>query len=184
MIEIAHAAEQAIEIVANAGAESAQNGLLGSLGINLKLFIAQLINFAIVLFVLWKFAWKPLLAIMNERQNKIEEGIDNAKKAESDLQMAELNYNKRIKEAEFEYSKVLNDAESKAEKMIENAKEKARIEIEKLTTKARLALKEEKAELEKEIKEKTVEIAFSVAEKILGEKLDVKKEKKFIDSIL
>lgn len=181
MFDIVLAAEKTAE-----AARSAQGtgSVLGTLGINLKLFIAQLINFTIILLVLWRFAWKPILRILNERKAYIETGIENAKKAEADLQMAELNYKKRMNEAEDEAGQILKAAEGRAGTLIEGAKTKAKHEIEAMTAKAKRELKAEKETLELEIKEKTVEIAFEVAAKILDEKMDIKKEKKFVEALL
>ena len=94
MIDIVYAATEA------ARETEAATGPIGALGINLKLFIAQLINFAVILLVLWRFAYKPLLAIMKERQKKIEDSLDNAKKIETRLGQAEQEYAAKITEAE------------------------------------------------------------------------------------
>lgn len=161
-----------------------KTSVAGSLGLNLKLFIAQLVNFAVVVLVLWRFAWKPLMKVMKERQKRIDEGLENAKRAESELQMAQVNYSKRIEDAEIEAQKIIAASKEKAESAVSSTKLKAKEEISKLSEKARENIAKEKQEMEKEIKERAVEIAFDIAEKVLEEKIDARKEKKFVETII
>lgn len=168
LIDIAYAAKEA--------AESAPEGVLGSLGINLKLFIAQLINFAIILIVLWRFAFKPIVKVLNDRKKMIDESIENAKKAKTNMEMAEAAYTKKIDEAVARANTMVADGQVKSNEIVALAKQQAHDEVERVIAEARNRIKEEKEKMRKEIKEETVTVVMAAVEKILDEKLDEKKD--------
>lgn len=96
-----------------------------ALGIDLKLLIAQVVNFLIVMFVLWKFAYNPILNMLNERKTKIEKGLTDSEEAE-----------KRLKKAESEAEKVMEKAYADANEILKNAKAAATVEASELIKKA------------------------------------------------
>ena len=119
--------------------------LIRKLGIDWKLLVAQIVNFVILLFLLKKFLYKPLINLMNKRREKIIEGLEKAKKGEEEfVKIAELREKelaKIQKEAEGLIQKakeigdkkqqeILKEAEEKTKKIIEDAK--GRIEIERI----------------------------------------------------
>lgn len=110
-IEIAHAATEAVVH------ETAETGLLGTFGIDLKLFLAQLINFSIVIFVLSKWVFKPLVKTMDQRKQIVEKGLNDAKSAEEALRLA--------KESE---SLIIKEARSQAKILIDEGKERGEYE--------------------------------------------------------
>jgi len=96
-----------------------------ALGINLTSFIAQVINFLIVMFLLWKFAYKPVLGILETRQKKVEQGLKDAEKAGKDRT-----------EAELEAEKITENAYKEANEILKNAKDAANLEAAELVKKA------------------------------------------------
>ena len=93
--------------------------LLNKLGIDYKLLIAQIINFLVLLFVLWKFAYGPILAILEKRQKKIEKGLADAEAAE-----------KRLEESEKKQKEVLRKARTEAKEIVEMFFEEIRTALE------------------------------------------------------
>lgn len=112
-----------------------QTGLLESLGLNGKLFLAQLINFSIVLLVVWRWVYRPLLKAMDARSEKIDEGLKNADEAK-----------RLIADAGEERAKVLREAKAEARHLLEAVQEEANAERAKRS-------KELQAELDKQLEE-------------------------------
>ena len=95
--------------------------------IDWKLLVAQAVNFAIVVFALYKFAYKPLLKSMNERTAKIEQGLKNAELSQQELAKAETGRKEEIIKAKKEARKIIEEAMEQAnenqEKIVASAKE-------------------------------------------------------------
>ena len=106
LIDIANASTKAVETATTvtaehaAGTTEATEGLLASLGINGTLFLFQLINFAIVVAILWFLVLKPLTKKMGERQEKIEDSLKNAEAVEENLRKSESKYQEKIQNVE------------------------------------------------------------------------------------
>jgi F-type H+-transporting ATPase subunit b len=108
-IEIAHAASEA------ATHEATQGGLLGTFGIDLKLFLAQLLNFAVVVFVLSKWVFKPLMKKMEERKAIVEEGLLKASQANDALRGAKESEAMIIKEARAQAKELVDEGKTRGE---------------------------------------------------------------------
>lgn len=106
-----------------------------SLGLDWKLFLAQIVNFGILFFVLSKFIYKPISKLLEERKKKIEESLLNSKKIEERLEKLEVKEKEVIKKAEGlaleKREELLGLAEKEKEEVIESAKEAARRETQK-----------------------------------------------------
>ena len=180
LINIALAAEEQPTESTTAASDSP----LAGLGINGTLFVAQLINFALVAMVLWFLILKPLTKKMTERQKMIDDSIDNAKKIGDNLAKSEKEYQTRIDQAKVEANKLMEKAVTAAETATEEAKTVAKKEIETLVVTARKTIKNEQEVLKAELKEETANFVIMALEKILSEKMDGPKDKKMIEEVL
>lgn len=174
LTNIAYAAEETVP-------STQEEGVLGSLGINGTLFVFQLINFAIVVVVLWFMILKPLTKKMSERQKMIDDSIDNAKKIETNLGMSERKYQEKIDQAKVDANKFIAKSQEESALAAEAMKEKTRKEIELLVETARKNIKTERDESINELKLQAAELIVSAAEKILSAKIDVEKDNKIIE---
>ncbi len=111
--------------------------VLGTLGIDWKLFLAQLINFGIVVFVMWKWVYTPLLAMMDKRTKEITDGLKNAKDAKKNLTEAEAERDRLVQEARAAGHALLEDAQAKAEALRQSKLAETKQEIEKVVTEAK-----------------------------------------------
>jgi F-type H+-transporting ATPase subunit b len=156
------------------------DSLIETFHIDIKLLIAQIINFAIVFCVLYFFALKPLLKVMGERTKKIEKSIDDAKKIEEKLARSEEEYKKEIirarKEAEIILEKAGQRAEERKQETIANAKE----EIGQVINQEKAKIQQEKAKTLKEIKKEVADLVAASVEKVLGERMDGGKDAELI----
>ena len=171
----------AAEVAEQTAEGAAEVGLPASLGINGTLFVFQLINFAIVVIVLWFLILKPLTKKMSERQKMIEDSIENAKKIETNLGMSERKYQERIDQAKADANIFIEKAQLEAVVVAEAMKEKTKKEIEQLVEQARKNIKTERDESIGELKAQAVNLIISAAEKILYTKLDIKNDDKIIE---
>ncbi len=162
--------------------------LFNALGVNMKILIAQFLNFAIFLFILWKFAYKPMLKFLNDRRNKIEKGITDAEKAEQKLIALEEEKKKVLEDT-------LDKAKKEAQEIIETATKAATERKNIIITKAKEEIKDiignekekislEKAQVIKEIKGEVANLVTISLEKILKEKIDSSKNKQIINDII
>lgn len=182
-IEIAHASEVVSEIAAEAAAESS-GGPLGALGINLKLFIAQLINFGIVLFVLWKWAWKPILKVLDERSKRVEQSITDAKHIEEEMKALDKKRNDFLREAEQKAQAVVQEAERIAAAHRAAEAEKTKAEIAKLLERSKTELAHEKEQMVRAARAELADVIVAATEKVLAEKLDAKRDQELIKKVL
>lgn len=145
----------------------------------------MLIAFSTVLFILKKFAWKPILNAIKAREDSITEALASAEKAKEEMQKLQANNEKIMAAAKVERDGIIKEARQLKDSMIEDAKEKANVEADKMIEKAREAIKSEKAAAIKEMKEEVAKLSVGIAEKILKEKLDASDEQKeLIDKYL
>lgn len=185
-IDIAYAASEASAKVAEyaGGAELEPSGIAGTLGLDLKLFIAQLINFAIVLFILWRFVFKPVAGKLSERTDKIEKALKNAdltaKERESFGVWKKQEMSKIKKEASDLLAAARLEAEGAKEQTLSDTKE----EQKKLVAQAKILIQKEKDKAVKEAKSEISEIVILATEKVLGQKLDEKTDKKLVSEVV
>jgi F-type H+-transporting ATPase subunit b len=161
-----------------------QPGLLASLGINLKLFLAQLLNFAILLVVLWRFAYKPLLNMMEARTHKIERGLKNATEAQVLRDRAGAEHAKALKDAEIQVRGLIEDAHKAAAKVREESLAETRSEIEKQIQAARTQLDAERATMMQALKKDVVRLVVQASEQVLGERVDEAQDEAYIQKVV
>ncbi len=163
---------------------SGDAGVLSTLGLNVGQFASQLFNFALVLCIVWFLILKPLTKKLDERRKIIDESLDHAKEVETNLLMSQQKFDETIEKAKSESSAIIQKAHDEAEKMSTDMKEKTKKELADLIEKAKKVVANEKEEMRAELRKETVELVVLTAEKILGQKLDGKKDEEFIRDIL
>jgi F-type H+-transporting ATPase subunit b len=145
--------------------------MLQTLGIQWTKLIPQLINFGIVLFVLWKWAYKPVFNMLDARQKKIADSIANADKIKAELARTEADRQKTLAEAGELANKIIADARAAASRLSEVESQKAIATAEQIIAKAREAAAQDQArmlaELKQEVGRLVVQTTATVTGKIL-----------------
>jgi len=135
--------------------------------IDIKILVAQLINFGVVIFVLYRFAIKPLNKLMKERSGKIEKGLNDAKTNAETLLKTKEEYESALTEARKEaneiFTKARIDAESKKNEMLEDAKS----EVASVLAQGRLSLEEEKRKMLDLARQDLASLVTMATEKVL-----------------
>ena len=141
--------------------------------------------FLICLFVLTKFAWKPILNAVKAREEIIKSSLESAEKAREDMKRLQADNEAILKKAREERENILKEARDVRDKLVNEAKAKAGEEAEKLIEKAREDIEMEKAKALAEIHDQVAFLSVEIASKLLGEKLKESSEQnKLIENYL
>ncbi|MBM2820298.1 MAG: atpF [Candidatus Berkelbacteria bacterium] len=143
-----------------------------ALGIDFKLFLGQIINFLILLFILWRFAYRPVLKMLNDRREKIADSLENAKRIEENLAESEQKTREAIRNAQIESEKMIENAKKLAVEQRAEIIEIAKTQAGKETEKAKLAIAQEKNQASIELKKEMAQLVGLATEKILAKKAD------------
>ena len=163
------------------GASSSQNPLVQ---LDPGLFIWTILTFVLLLVVLAKFAWKPLLTMLDERQKSIEDSLLSAEKARKELEGINEESESILAEARNEAQAIVTDAKSAAEKLKEDIVSKAKSEADGQLEKAKNQIDVEKDKALLEIRQEVVDLSIEVAEKIIKKTVSKEDNAKIIDESL
>lgn len=145
----------------------------------------MVVIFAILLFILGKFAWKPIMNSLHDRENSIEEALKSADKAREEMKKLQADNEKLIQQAREERDNMLKEARNRKEEMIQEARTGAEKEGQKMIEAARQDIRNEKDSAIKDLKEQVAGFSIEIAEKILKEKLsDDKYQKKLVEKYM
>lgn len=154
------------------------------LSVNPGLIIWQLLIFVILLFVLRKIAWKPLLTALNSREEGIKDTISQAENLKKEAeQLIEVN-KKNLAEANAQSMKIINDAKEVANKMRDDILQKSQEESRRMIEQAKLEINQEKETAMSDLRSEVSDLAIKAAEKILNENLDETKQRKIVDDFI
>lgn len=149
------------------------------------LFFWQLILFVGLIILLKKFAWKPILDAVNEREDGIRSALDEAEKARKEMQNLTADNERILKEARAQRDGLLKDAREMKENIISEAKEEAKVQANKVVEQAKATIQSEKNAAISDIKNQVAELSISIAEKVVrGELSDKNKQTKLVEDLL
>ena len=152
---------------------------------DIGLLFWMLLSFGIVLYVIIKFAWRPILAALKHRERSISKSLEAAQKAREEMAKIEFGNEKITQLAKIEKEKLLKEAKELKTKIIEEAKESAKQEAKKIIEEARQSVEHEKNLVINELKNHIANLSVDIAEKILKQNLaDQSKQKKLIDDLV
>lgn len=167
--------------LANAAVEAAASPL-GTLGVNWKLLVAQLANFSVVLFVMWKWVYTPLLKAMETRTAKIAKGVSDAEAAAAARAGAEKNADETVVTARREAQRIVEEAQAASERLKREMKEQAQKEIAGLVQEGKNALAGEKEKMLADAKDDLADLVVASTEKVVGDVLDASSRKRLIEN--
>ena len=149
------------------------------------LFIIQSVLMLVVIFLMIKFAWKPIISALDEREEGIKNALESAEKAKQEIESISSSNEELLRQAREERDAMLKEAREIKAKMIAEAEANAEAEAAKIIASAKEAIEVEKKEALAEIKAEVAQLSISVAEKLLKEELsDAKKDASFVNGLL
>ena len=149
------------------------------------LFIMQSVLMLAVIFLMVKFAWKPIVSALDEREEGIKNALEAAEKAKQEMESISSSNEKLFNQAREERDAMLKEAREMKAKMIVEAEANAEAEAAKIIASAKEVIEIEKKEALAELKAEVAQLSISVAEKLLKEELsDAKKDASFVNGLL
>ena len=138
---------------------------------SLGLFFWQTLLFVALLLLLKKFAWKPILDAVNERETSIKDSLSAAEKARDDMEAVQADNKRILKEARAERDALLAEAKTASIKIVNQAKEDAKAIADKITAQAKETIQNEKIAAINELKGQVAFLSIDIAEKVLQTEL-------------
>ena len=152
---------------------------------SLGLFFWQTLLFVGLLLLLAKYAWRPILEAVEERENTIKDSLEAAEKAKADMEAVQADNKRILKEARAERDALLADAKKASTQMINDAKEAAQVEAEKIAAAAQEAIQQEKNAAINDLKNQVASLSIDIAQKVVqGELADAKKQEALVEKLI
>lgn len=158
--------------------------LLSALGLDYKLLIAYALNFIVLVFILNKIGYKPMLKFVQERTKKIEDGVKNAELAKTNLEQASHQREEMITAAHKEAQGIIDQAKHQAELQASQVMEKSRQDSEKVVQASQQVIAQERSAALNQAKQEVANLVLAATEKVLRQKVDATVDKTFVDSLL
>lgn len=150
--------------------------ILKNFGIQPTLLLAQIVNFAIILFLLKKFFYKPITKALDDRKKRIEESLKNADLIQKKLAKTQKESSEIIASAQKNAQDLINEAKSQSQTIIEQANQLARQNLEEALIKAKDQIEDHKQEIKKQLEKETITLVVEVVKKVLGRTLKDKEK--------
>ena len=157
---------------------------LASLGINVSTLVAQVVNFSVLLLLLYLVAYKPLMRMFDERSRKVKESIEQTEQIKEQAAKADEETAKRIEEAGREGERIIKQATEAGEEVRAKAQQEAKEEARVLINEAQEEIKYERDEAVKELRKQVADLAIMAAGKVISRSMDKEEHLKVIDDIL
>ena len=142
--------------------------------------LGQTVAFVIFIAICWKYVWPPIIAIMEEREKRISDGLEAAKKADDSLEEAQLAFDQEMNKAKVEAAEILEKANTRASQIVSDATVKAGTEAEKILTSASKTIENDVNKAKEELRQKMSELIIETSEKILGEEITPDKHQELL----
>lgn len=159
-------------------------GGIGALGIDLKIFLAQLVNFTIVLLVLWKWAYRPIMRLLDERQKKIAQSVKDASAIEARLNRLDLERDEVLQAARVEGKRGVDEALSAAQTRRAEILDKTKVEVEKVIAQGKQQLAIEREAMMRDARKELADIIVLATQKILTTELNEKKAASLAEEVI
>jgi len=156
------------------------DSLISIFHIDWKILIAQIINFGIIFFVLYRFAFKPLSKMMNDRTKLIEKSLTDAKDIEKKLTQTNSERDEVLSQAKKEALAIVEQASAMAETNRQKLVAKTKEEVAQIVSQEREKIVAEKENIKTELKREMADLVVLAVEKVMNEKMDSAKDKELI----
>ena len=157
---------------------------LESLGINIPTLIAQIVNFALLFGLLYLFAYKPVMRMLDERSQRIKESMEQTEHIKEQAARAEEEAKKKIEDASKEGQEVIARAVRTGEEVRQQAQQEAREDAESLIMRARSEIQRERDEAIDELRTEFADLTIQAAEKVIDRSLDKEAHRQLIEKTL
>lgn len=140
--------------------------ILTSLGVDWKLLIAQMVNFAILFYALHRLLYGPITKALEGRTTKIEKGLEDARIAEEKLQLSDATYKEMVRKAKHNAEKILEEASALADQKRTETLKKTREEVKRVVAQAKARIELEKNQMIEDVRKDMVDLVISASQTI------------------
>jgi F-type H+-transporting ATPase subunit b len=152
--------------------------------IEISQIITQIISFLVMLWVLQRFAWKPLLKVMDERRHKIESDFKTIEEQTAENERLRKEYQEKLQGVDAEARLIIKEANEKGRHIFKEIESEARIQAKDIINKTREELQQEVVKAKVLLREEIVNMTLMATQKILQTNLDAEKQKKLVDEFV
>ena len=142
--------------------------------------LAQAVVMIVFVAICWRYVYPPILSVMKEREKKISDGLEAAKKADDSLEEAKLTFEKELDQAKSEAAEILDKANTRASKIVSDASAKAEAEAEKILSSAATTIENETNKAKEELRQQMSEIIIDTTQKILKSEISEEKHEEIL----
>lgn len=157
---------------------------IGALGVDGKAFLIQLVTFILAYLVLQRYAFKPIIRVMRERRETIENGVRLGEQMKKEYAALEAKVEKELHEARQKADEIIAEAQDGGRQAVREAEEKARAKAEGILSDAQARISQEAARARQHLEKEVVSLVSEATETIIGEKVDAKKDASLIERAL
>lgn len=163
------------------GLSQTAHGIGETFGFNTQLFVSQLIGFLVVAILLAKFAFKPIVAMLDERKKRIAESMANAEKIKADLANAEAKSRELVAQAGTQANKIIEETRAAAAKITEQETQKAVAAAAQIIAKAKESNEAELVRMKSELRKEVTRLVVETSAKVTGNVLTVEQKQRLAD---
>ena len=149
-----------------------------------SLIFWEVVSFGILLWVLYKFAFPPILKIMEERERKIRESLEQAERHRSEAERKLQEYEAKLNAAAREAEAVMAQAKERAQRLLEENEQRLAADAERIKSETAREIEHERRRAVQEIRAQTTDLALLVAEKVVGRSLNERDHRRLADEAL
>jgi F-type H+-transporting ATPase subunit b len=183
LIILAQAAAPAAEAAANNGeAASGITKITHDFGISLPFILAQIVNFLVVAIVLWKFAFKPVLATLDERQRKIADGLRYTDEMKAKLEAVQQESAASAKRAQADATKIIDEARKAAKEFLDKQSQETAAKAGDMLTKAQQVIELEKRKMLAEARTEIARLVVETTQRVLSKELSEAERSRYNES--
>lgn len=143
------------------------------------------LSFAVLFFILWKWAWPAITKMIDQRAELIDKGVEYAQQAKQDLDNAQAKAEELMQEARRQQADILREADKMKTQIVEEARGEARQAAAKELDQAKLQIEQARKEAEQNIRDEVSAFALNIAQKVVrGQMSDTKAQTQLVDSLL
>lgn len=157
---------------------------MNGLGINVWMFGSQLVSFLVLLFVLWRWVFPVLMRTLDKRALTIQEGVENARKAQRDLSEAQQRIAGMMEDARLQAQQTLDQALRAGEHIRTEIEQEGRDRARQLIEQAQTRIQQEVAQARNELRREVADLAIMAAERVIGTSLDSATNRRLIDEFV
>jgi len=156
--------------------------IIQDFGISWPFFLAQVLNFSVVAFILWKFAFKPVLATLDERQQKIAAGLQYATEMKAKLESAQQESAASAKRAQLEATRIIDEARKSAKEFLDKQTQESAAKASDILVKAQQTIELEKKKMLAEARAEIARLVVVTTQRVLAKELSDADRSRYNDS--